>query len=409
MLGVPREALCGFRRWSDTVVAGGGLGTGRSRRTRNITEMLEYFSGAVAERRERPTRLITARRKQRNRRRAADRGRACRRWLLLGSCWSPATKYRTMRPEWEVRERRLQQSLADARSLWQVADRPGPAGGKSRARGFDSPTQCSGAKGNARHRDRGVAIPAGADLIVRVRPGGPDEQAVTPDPSVRSASTARRTARRLQYGIHYCKVGAPLARLETRVALDGLLPTLRAVAGGGETERAGMTNAAGTSTTCRSAWRRKGPKFFFFDGKEARCEFGIGLDFRNPAQVRRPMDRGLTRHAFAARGVTRSSWVRLRLGDGAHFVDERLRCLRGCRWPTGSRVKDSAHPHGTWVRAPLSLHHPVRVAEGRPATVGYPLGRALRARVRARTGWRVRAKRLTASTPQAWAQSWTRP
>ncbi len=223
LLGIPESDRERFKRWSDAVVGVTDSGI-REDAQAQVFDMMQYFGAAIAERRETPlsdilTTIVHA---------EID-GERLNDMEMLGFCLlllvagnetttnllSNFLNLVTERPDiWE----RLREEPSLVPNAVEETLR------------FDSPVQGLWRTTTRPVQMRGIEIPEGAKVMVAYAAANRDpEEFADPDTFVVDRDLDMHVA--FGYGIHYC-LGAPLARLEAKVAIEGLLERFGSVSRG---------------------------------------------------------------------------------------------------------------------------------------------------------------------------------
>jgi cytochrome P450 len=222
MIGVPSGRLADFKRWSDLIVevsTGPGRATPFARRYREtFAELLRYLRRLVRERRERPTDdLISAIVAEQD----GEVGLTDREVIQFVMLLLVAGNETTTNLIGNVVSALFDHPEQAAR----VAADPTlvPALVEEGLR-YDSPVQVVFRNATRDTELRGVRIPAGARIAVFLGSANRDERQF-PDPDRLDLDRDPRGFPGFGFGAHFC-LGASLARLETRVALEALGPEL---------------------------------------------------------------------------------------------------------------------------------------------------------------------------------------
>lgn len=231
LLGIPGERREDFKRWSDSLVGALSGSLAMEAMQADSTEMFTFFSDAVSERAQSPgedliSLLVT---------RGNDDGAAlgpveiilfCILLLIAGNETTTNLIGNGARALWDHPDQ--------ARRL--VADPSLISAAVEETLRYDSPVQ-SLFRGTTTDATlpSGGKIPAGARVMVCFGSANRDE---THFPSAEEYIVDRDPKDHVAFGsgIHFC-LGAPLARLETRVAAETLLSRLRSLEPAGEPER----------------------------------------------------------------------------------------------------------------------------------------------------------------------------
>jgi hypothetical protein len=213
MLGVPPERRADFKRWSDAII--GLLERPKSPDDqRAIREISAYFAELALERRKEPGEdLVTALVQ------AEVDGERLTRSELLGICVQLLVAGNETTTNLISN---LVDVLADRPDLWRALrhDRSLVAATVEESLRHDSPAQ-NLARTCVRETElHGVRIPAGARVLLSFGAANRDPAEFDDPDAFRLGREARHIA--FGFGVHYC-LGAPLARLEGSVALEGLL------------------------------------------------------------------------------------------------------------------------------------------------------------------------------------------
>ncbi len=220
MLGVPPERGPDFKRWSDAII--GLLEHAETAHERAaIDEMTGYFGELADERRKEPRDdLVTALVE------AEVDGERLARFEILGICVQLLVAGNETTTNLISN---LVDVLTDHPDLWHAlrADRGLIDAAVEESLRRDAPAQNLARTCTRETILRGVTIPADARVLLSFGAANrdPDE---FPEPD--AFRLDRRDARHLAFGfgVHYC-LGAPLARLEARLALAGLLDRFEAL------------------------------------------------------------------------------------------------------------------------------------------------------------------------------------
>lgn len=224
MLGIPAGDRTRFKEWSDHVVASANvLFTGQpdpdaAARTRAMEEMLAYFTRAIQERKERPTEdlisdLLAAEIEDE---RLTEQEILSFCWLLLVAGNETTTNLITNAVLTFLEQPDLYARLRQQPDLL-------PAAIEEVLR-YRSPVQAMFRLATEEVALAGQTIPAGQRIIAWIGSANRDEsQFEAPDEFRLDRSPNPHLA--FGHGIHFC-VGAPLARLEAKIALEALLERL---------------------------------------------------------------------------------------------------------------------------------------------------------------------------------------
>jgi len=232
MLGIDPERRHDFKRWSDDIVSlAGGLSSegDLAKAQASLPEFSEYLERVIAERRRAPRADLLSALIQ-----ATDEGegltpddvRAFGVLLLIAGNETTTN----------LLSNALLALLGHPEALSRVRREPSLVPGLvEETLRWDSPVQAVFREATRDVEVAGQTIPAGCALLALLGSANRDERRFPdPDRFDPSRDTAGHVA--FGYGIHFC-VGAPLARLEARVALERFLPRLRSFALEGEPAR----------------------------------------------------------------------------------------------------------------------------------------------------------------------------
>ncbi|MFB5191684.1 cytochrome P450 [Alicyclobacillus fastidiosus] len=222
LLGVPANERARFKEWSDATIAGSRqLDAGEELTFSDAQrEMVKYFSGMIAQRLEMPkddliSGLVDAK---------VD-GESLSHIDILGFCilllvaGNETTTNLLSNALYTLHERP---------ELWdELTEDPGliPPFIEEVLR-FRSPVQHMYRTCTSDVALSGVTIPAGSHLVAWIGSANRDEEVYQGADQFQIHRTARNIA--FGHGIHYC-LGAPLARLEARIALEALFARYQAV------------------------------------------------------------------------------------------------------------------------------------------------------------------------------------
>ena len=235
MLGIPGEDQPAFKRWSDSLVAFNGGDLTPSERVKNGTDMLEYFGKIAATRREESgSDLISALVE------ADVEGERLEEWEILGFCIlllvagnETTTNLMSNMLNIMVERPEMWHRLREDRSLVESAI--------EETLRFESPVQLLVRIVTRDIELAGRQIFQGQPVAVAFGAANRDPAAFS-DPE--TFSLDRDPSKQLGFGagIHYC-LGAPLARVEAQVMLNGMLDRYSSIARGDqEAERQRATN-----------------------------------------------------------------------------------------------------------------------------------------------------------------------
>lgn len=220
LLGIPESDRERFKRWSDAVVGVTDSGIREDARMQ-VAEMMGYFATAIAERREAPLSDILTTLVQ-----AEVDGEKLSDIELLGFCLlllvaGNETTTNLLSNFFNI--------VADRPDIWERlrADRKVVTTAVEETLRFDSPVQGLWRTTTRQVEMHGVEIREGAKVMACYAAANRDpEEFDNPDEFVVDRDFDLHVA--FGYGIHYC-LGAPLARLEAKVAIDGLLERFASV------------------------------------------------------------------------------------------------------------------------------------------------------------------------------------
>jgi cytochrome P450 len=226
MLGIPGEDQPAFKRWSDSMIAFNGGGFTPSERVRSGMEMMEYFGKIAATRRERSASdLISALVE------ADVEGERLEEWEILGFCIlllvaGNETTTNLMSNMLNI--------LVDRPDLWRRLreDRALVEFAIEETLRYESPVQLLTRIVTRDIEIGGRKIFQGQPVAVSYGAANRDP-ASFPDPD--TFSLERDQSKHLGFGagIHYC-LGAPLARVEAQIMLNGMLDRFSSIARGDE-------------------------------------------------------------------------------------------------------------------------------------------------------------------------------
>jgi cytochrome P450 len=235
MLGIRGEDQPAFKRWSDSMIAFNGGDFTPSERVENGMQMMDYFRQVAAARRgQHASDLISALVE------ADVEGERLEEWEILGFCIlilvaGNETTTNLMS--------NLLNIMVDRPELWQRLreDRSRVEFAIEETLRYESPVQMLTRFPTRDIEIEGRQIFQGQAVAVSYGAGNRDP-AVFPDPD--TFSLDRDTSKHLGFGagIHYC-LGAPLARVEAQIMLNGMLDRFSALARGNQApERPRATN-----------------------------------------------------------------------------------------------------------------------------------------------------------------------
>ncbi len=223
LLGISAEDTERFKDWSDAVVGATDGGLPEESRQK-IGDMMRYFAAEIAERRQAPRNdlvsTITFAEVDGERLTDLEMLGFCLLLLVAGN--ETTTNLLS----------NLLAVLAQKPDLW-AALRDDPSrvsAAVDEALRFDSPVQMLFRSTTTDMNLHGVEIPAGSRVAVAYAAANRDPREFA-DPDEFSLDRDLKQHLAFGYGIHYC-LGAPLARLEARVALERLIARFAKVAPG---------------------------------------------------------------------------------------------------------------------------------------------------------------------------------
>ena len=229
MMGIPEERKADFKRWSDALT-GTLAGASPEARHAEMMEMAEFFRQLIPQRRRSPTNDLVSAIVN-----AEVDGVGLSEWEIVGFnilllIAGNETTTNLLG--------NLLNVLADRPDLWQrLREQPDLVDAAiEEALRFDSPVQFIMRTVKDDVMLHGTRVAAGDDVIVVMGSANRDA-AMFEAPDEYLIDRARNRHLSFGYGIHFC-IGAPLARLEARVAMRALLARSRAIErGAGPTRR----------------------------------------------------------------------------------------------------------------------------------------------------------------------------
>lgn len=222
LLGVPAERLHDFKRWSDAIitsVTGVNQPTDREHAVRVREEFVDFFAGAIAERRKRPTDdLISTLIRAEQGEGTLTEGEVLAFSVLLLVAGNETTT--------NLLGNALLALTEHPAELSKVVKRPELIEGLvEEVVRYDSPVQALFRQTLEDTELAGVTIPKGKMVMVLLGSANRDEEWL-PDASSFDVTRNPKGHVGFGFGIHFC-LGASLARLEARVALEELFRRCR--------------------------------------------------------------------------------------------------------------------------------------------------------------------------------------
>src|SRR5262245_17840555 len=229
LMGIPEERRDDFKRWSDALT-GTLAGAMPTERRHEVAEMAAFFQGLIAERRSRPgedlvSAIVNA---EVDGARLSDNDIVSFNILLLIAGNETTTNLLG----------NLLNVLVDRRDLWaQLRENPTLIEAAiEEALRYDSPVQFLMREATAEVELRGQRISKGDRVIVVIGSANRDPS-IHADPDAFRLDREKARHHAFGYGIHFC-IGAPLARLEARIAMTALLRRAKTLErGSGSAER----------------------------------------------------------------------------------------------------------------------------------------------------------------------------
>lgn len=229
LMGIPEQRRDDFKRWSDALT-GTLAGAMPMERRQDVAEMAAYFQGLITERRARPgedlvSAIVNA---EIDGTRLSDNDIVGFNILLLIAGNETTTNLLG----------NLLNVLVDRPDLWAElrANPQSIEAAIEEALRYDSPVQFLMREATTDVELHGQRIRKGERVIVVLGSANRDP-AVYPDPDTFRLDREKARHHAFGYGIHFC-IGAPLARLEARIALTALLRRAQTLGrGAGRAER----------------------------------------------------------------------------------------------------------------------------------------------------------------------------
>jgi cytochrome P450 len=219
MLGIEPERYREFKRWSDDMIrATGGEEVSPAERERlrgSMDDLRNYFENAIAERRQHPREdLISAlvRAEEDHHQLTAREVLAMCLLLLLGGNETTTNLIGSTVLTLLSHPAELAKVRADLTLVPQMIEE---------MLRYEAPAQALLRQATADTKIAGSTIPAGGGVMILYGSANRDERQF-PNPDVFDVTRNPQEHLAFGFGIHYC-IGAPLARLEARIAMDAFL------------------------------------------------------------------------------------------------------------------------------------------------------------------------------------------
>jgi cytochrome P450 len=219
MLGIEPERYREFKRWSDDMIrATGGEEVSPAERERlrgSMDDLRNYFENAIAERRQHPREdLISAlvRAEEDHHQLTAREVLAMCLLLLLGGNETTTNLIGSTVLTLLSHPAELAKVRADLTLVPQMIEE---------MLRYEAPAQALLRQATADTKIAGSTIPAGSGVMILYGSANRDERQF-PNPDVFDVTRNPQEHLAFGFGIHYC-IGAPLARLEARIAMDAFL------------------------------------------------------------------------------------------------------------------------------------------------------------------------------------------